>query len=241
MNGRRRIVFLALFVFCTAAVWAPTADSAPVETHRGYYVFGHEVRTFQPCGSDRVLWVKAEQQISQQLREQHQQLTTKPYEPVYIEIAGYFTEKATAGFAADYEGQIVIESVDLVRAMQQGDCSNAATAGDSITGVVWKWQQTRLGDGQTMLPDDPDRYTIAFQPDGNLAIRADCNRVRGNYTIENTSLAIETTFSTRAMCPPDSLEQTYLKHLNAAAIYFMQEGSLFVDLQADTGTMKFSK
>jgi heat shock protein HslJ len=120
--------------------------------------------------------------------------------------------------------------------------ADSTTAAEkSITGIVWKWQQTRLGDGQTFVPGNPERYTIAFQPDGSLAIRADCNRVGGNYTSQNTSLTIETTFSTRAMCPPDSLDQVFLKHLNSAAIYFVREGALYIDLQADTGTMKFNR
>jgi len=118
---------------------------------------------------------------------------------------------------------------------------STTAAGESITGIVWKWQQTRLGDGQTFLPENPDRYTIAFQTDGSLAIRADCNRVGGMYTLQNTSLTIETTFSTRAMCPPDSLDQVFLKHLNAAAIYFTREEALHIDLKADTGTMTFSR
>jgi len=32
-----------------------------------------------------------------------------------------------------------------------------------------------------------------------------------------------------------------LRDLNAAAIYFMREGHLHIDLKYDTGTMKFSK
>lgn len=117
--------------------------------------------------------------------------------------------------------------------------ADSVAAEEGITGITWRWQQTSLGDGHTTIPDDPLRYTIAFQPDGRLAVRADCNRVGGKYTIDNASLTIETTFSTRAMCPPDSLEHTYLKHLNAAAIYFIREGALHIDLQADTGTMTF--
>jgi heat shock protein HslJ len=241
MSADRRFALSALVFFCALFFWAPIVGAAQAEVHRGYYVFGHEVRTFQPCGSDTVFWVKAEADISKQLREAHQKLTSKPYEPVYVEVKGYFADKAAAGFAADYEGQIVIEAVDLVRARQENDCSPVAAAQESLTGIVWKWQQTLLGDGQTAVPDNPDRYTIAFQPDGSLAIRADCNRVGGNYTIEETSLTIETTFSTRAMCPPDSLDQTFLKHLNAAAIYFMRQGALFIDLQADSGAMEFSK
>ena len=73
---------------------------AQAESYRGFYVFAHEVRTFQPCGSDQVYWVKADQKISQQLREEHQKLTSKPYEPVYVEVKGYLRQKAAEGFAA---------------------------------------------------------------------------------------------------------------------------------------------
>jgi hypothetical protein len=44
-----------------------------------------------------------------------------------------------------------------------------------------------------------------------------------------------------AACPPDSLEQTFIKDLNAAVIYFIHEGNLYLDLKYDTGTMKFSR
>jgi heat shock protein HslJ len=135
---------------------------------------------------------------------------------------------------------LVVAAAVLISAPPSAVCGGPA-ASDSITGIEWRWQQTLLGNGQSAVPDDPGRYTIAFQPDGTLYIRADCNRVGGNYTIKNSSLMIETTHSTRAMCPPDSLDQTFLKHLNAAAIYFMREGHLYIDLKYDTGTMKFSK
>jgi hypothetical protein len=43
------------------------------------------------------------------------------------------------------------------------------------------------------------------------------------------------------MCPPDSPVQVFLKHLNAAAIYFMREGQLYIDLKFDAATMELSK
>ncbi len=238
--GIRRAASLALVFLCALSFWPSAIGLVQAESFRGFYVFGHEVRTFQPCGSEMVYWVKSGAEVSTRLREEHHKLTAIPYQPVYVEVKGHFAEKAAAGFAADYDGQIVIEAVHLVRAKNEIDCSPAA-ADEGITGIVWKWQQTRLGDGQTSAPEDSTRYTIAFQLDGSLAIRADCNRVGGNYTIENSSLTLETTFSTRAMCPPNSLDQTFLKHLNAAAVYFMREGALYIDLQGDTGTMRFSK
>jgi heat shock protein HslJ len=237
------VIFLASIAF-----FAPAASLARAESYRGFYAFGHEVRTFQPCGSEHVYWVSAEAELAKRLRDEHQKLTSKPYEPIYIEIQGHVTDKATEGFAADYDGQIVIEALDLVQARQKENCSPTAASRISSTddvfpaaGVVWQWQQTRYNNDQRAAPDDPSRYTIIFQPDGSLNIRADCNRAGGKYTVQDSRLTIEVTHSTRAACPPDSLWQTFLKNLNAAAIYFMREGHLYIDLKYDTGTMKFSK
>ena len=131
---------------------APVSCRAQSESYRGFYVFGHEVRTFQPCGSDQVYWVKADQKTSLQLREEHQKLASKPYEPVYVEVKGYVTQKAAEGFAAEYDGQIVIDGIDLVRARQNDDCGPVAAAERSMTSIVWRWQQTRYNNDQLAVP-----------------------------------------------------------------------------------------
>ncbi len=111
---------------------------------------------------------------------------------------------------------------------------------EDITGVEWKWQQSLYSNDQKAIPPDPTHYTIIFQPDGILNVRADCNRAGGTYTAKNKSIGIKVTHSTMAMCPPDSLDANFLKDLDAAAIYFFNEGYLYLDLKYDTGTMKFS-
>jgi len=219
----------------------PSVCNAKTEAYRGFYIFGHEVRTFQPCGSNKVYWVKAEPGISKKLREEHQKLTVKPYESIYVELQGRLLAKAAEGFAADYDGQIAIEAVDLVQAKQKEDCSAAVNVVEDIIGVTWKWQQSRYNNDTEAKPQDPSRYTIAFRPNGALNIRADCNRAGGKYTIQKSRLAVEVTHSTRAACPTDSLEQTFLRDLNSAAIYFIREGDLYIDLKYDSGTMKFSR
>jgi hypothetical protein len=45
--------------------------------------------------------------------------------------------------------------------------------------------------------------------------------------------------STRAACPLGSLEQDYIRDLNAAAIYFFKADALYVNLKNSAGTMKF--
>ncbi len=89
------------------------------------------------------------------------------------------------------------------------------------------------------MPPGPDHYTLKLLPDGKVSIRADCNLGGGVYTLRGNEISIEITHTTRAACPPESLEQTYIRDLNAAVIYFMKGDFLYIDLKYDTGTMKF--
>ena len=114
-------------------------------------------------------------------------------------------------------------------------------ASEDITGVEWKWEQTLYGNDHKVVPDDASHYTIRFNPDGILNIRADCNRAGGKYTRNGKSIAIEITHSTMAACPPRSLEGPFLKDLTAGAIIFIKNGDLFLDLKFDSGTMKFRR
>lgn len=134
---------------------------------------------------------------------------------------------------------LVVSAVIVI--INSAGLAGGAPDTEDITGVVWKWHQTRYNNDQQSVPDDPTRYTIAFNLDGTLNIRADCNRGGGTYTTEGKSITIEVTHTTRAMCPPESLDQNFIKDLNAVKIYFFSEEYLYLDLQYDSGTMKFDR
>ena len=95
-----------------------------------------------------------------------------------------------------------------------------------------------------MKIEDPARYTITFdeamEGTGQAAIKADCNDVAATYTVDGSSISILAGPSTLAACPEDSLDQQYLTNLSYAAIFFFEEGDLFLDLMADGGTMRFA-
>jgi len=112
---------------------------------------------------------------------------------------------------------------------------------DKINGVVWIWQHTRYNNDTEVIPPDPTHYTMVLNTDGTINVRIDCNRGGGTYSIDEGSITIEVTHTTRAMCPPDSLDQTFIKDVNAARVYFFSEGDLSLDLKYDTGTMKFGR
>lgn len=111
--------------------------------------------------------------------------------------------------------------------------------GADIIGIVWKWEQLTTPVGVTTV-DDPDKYIVEFQPDGNVAVLADCNSGSGTYTIDGGSISIEIGAMTMAACPPGSLSDEFVKNLNAAAIYFTEGDNLFIDLKFDSGTMRFA-
>ena len=86
------------------------------------YVYGHEVESFHPCGDTTTFWFIAPTRQSSWLHAQHDSLTTKPYQPIYIEAFGRAAEKATEGFAADYTALWRSDSVVRIRAAQATDC-----------------------------------------------------------------------------------------------------------------------
>lgn len=94
---------------------------------------------------------------------------------------------------------------------------------------------------QEFRVEDPESYLLTFQPDRRVTIKADCNNATGNYSLEDNKIKIDIGPMTRAMCPPGSRSDDFIKYLQSAAIYFYKDNNLFLDLMADGGTMEFAQ
>lgn len=116
--------------------------------------------------------------------------------------------------------------------------SFVATAPLPLIGPVWQWVCTLYGDDRKVSPSSPEKYTVTFDLNGAVNVRADCNQKGGTYRTGGQSLAIEINRSTMAMCPEDSLEGTFVRDLTGAGLWFVKDGDLYIDLQFDTGTMQ---
>ena len=112
-----------------------------------------------------------------------------------------------------------------------------------LTGTVWQWVQTLYNDDRRAMPPEPQNYAVQFLEDGTLSVKADCNMKGGSWSAspEEKRIAIEITHSTMAACTEGSLENEFVRGLSGAAIYFMKDGDLYIDLKYDSGTMRFSK
>ena len=97
------------------------ADGARVA---GAYVFGHEVRSFQPCGSWKIYWAKpVTPEISALLRKYHTELAARSYGRIYVVVSGRPSDENTVGFANSYDGYFEIS--DVLQAARQipPDCA----------------------------------------------------------------------------------------------------------------------
>jgi para-nitrobenzyl esterase len=108
--------------------------------------------------------------------------------------------------------------------------------GAALGGTSWQLVKFQGGDGKTLTPDDKTKYTIAFNKDGSLAARIDCNRGRGTWKSSGPNqLKFGPLALTRAMCPPGSLHDRIVKDWDLVRSYVIKDGHLFLSLMADAG------
>ncbi len=99
----------------------PSANDARQAT-KGHYIYGHEESSFRPCGQNKTFWVNGSIKNLTMLEQKYRSLTSKPYEPVFAELSGEFTGKASDGFAMDYDGQFQLTAIIRVNKKSADDC-----------------------------------------------------------------------------------------------------------------------
>jgi heat shock protein HslJ len=108
-----------------------------------------------------------------------------------------------------------------------------------VVGKVWQWESWNSPVEQIDVTT-PERYTLQLMPNGTMRARFDCNRGGGPYTIGEGRLAFGPMRSTRMACPHDSLGSRFSTELARVTSFFVEEGTLYLELPVDSGTMRFS-
>ena len=156
------------------------------------------------------------------------------------------TFPAAAQYRIEEEGAVLVivwadGASDTYRAADAtSDTTPAGAVDAALVGKTWQWLGT-ITAKEPVTVADSTRYTIEFQEDGTAAIKADCNIVIAQFTADGSAMSILPGPSTLVACPEDSQADLFTQQLSGAAIYFFQDGDLFIDLMADSGTMHFSE
>ncbi|MBK7919984.1 MAG: META domain-containing protein [Chloroflexi bacterium] len=106
-------------------------------------------------------------------------------------------------------------------------------------GTTWQWVSLTTPVEQRPLTT-PRATPSPSTPMARAAIKADCNNVVASYTTDGSALRIIPGPTTLAACPEDSLGDQFVANLSNAAIYFFQDGDLFMDMAFDSGTLRFA-
>ncbi len=130
--------------------------------------------------------------------------------------------------------------VELAAPPAEAPAPAEPAAETNIFGVLWQWTGTAYGDGSTLTVDDPTRYTLLLQVDGTLQVQADCNQGAGSYVVDGNNLTFGPIAMTAMACPPDSLDGQFLQELGTVVTYVTDGPDLVLNLEADSGNMRFS-
>jgi heat shock protein HslJ len=137
------------------------------------------------------------------------------------------------------EGELKLESSEVL-SEDAGEVLSGDTTETGLTGVEWQWVEYQEMDDSLLVVGNPQVYTLVFEPQGEVQIKADCNRVLGRYTMDGSQITIELGPSTLVACPPDSLSEQYLSLLSDVVSYVMRDGNLYLAVKYDSGIMKFT-
>jgi len=141
---------------------------------RGLLVLGHEARSLQLCADARVFWLQAPAPLRQQLETEYRRFAKRPYEAVYVELEGAFSEHTASGFAADYDGTILVREVRSV----SRDGVDACGAGQPV--IAREPAATEKAATYVFVCDEQTAYTVrttaakawVFHPNGTLMLPA---------------------------------------------------------------------
>lgn len=123
---KQAIVFVVLLgVAATACNRTDKAEGekSNLKTVKGLYSFGPEMKSFTLCEDNREYWVT---DSVKNLELSYSNLGfEKPYEPVYVELEGYFTKSDTATVSPDFDSTLVVMKVlKISKEIPDGPCAN---------------------------------------------------------------------------------------------------------------------
>jgi heat shock protein HslJ len=111
-----------------------------------------------------------------------------------------------------------------------------------LAGTTWVLVQFQSSDDAIgiLVPPRRERYTLAFNADGTLAMQLDCNRANARWTASSVTarggaLSLAPGAMTRAMCGQGAMDTRIAQDFARVRSYTLERGQLHLALEADGG------
>ena len=88
-------------------------------------------------------------------------------------------------------------------------CDENPVSPTEIRNVTWKLESIERPGTATITVPNPDQFTVRFETNGRLAVRADCNTCGGGYVLDGSSVSISNLACTLIACPVPGLDTTF--------------------------------
>ncbi len=123
-NASNLIMLLTFLVLnaCSSIAGSQPQSDVIEKTVIGHYIYGHEVNSFQPCNEKEVFWVNGSNRLLELMAKKYSDFAAQPYDEVFVEIIGNFEDRASDGFAMDYDGQIYVMKMVHKKKKIDTDC-----------------------------------------------------------------------------------------------------------------------
>ncbi|KAA9131660.1 META domain-containing protein [Marinihelvus fidelis] len=113
-------------------------------------------------------------------------------------------------------------------------------AGSQLADTAWSLVKIQSMDDSVAEPSADTAYTITFNADGRASMQVDCNRGAGSWeSVSPGQLTFGPLALTRAMCPPGSIHDRFVRELEYVRTYVMRDGNLYLATMADGSILEF--
>ena len=204
--------------------------------YRGDYTYGHEVNVFCPDINSQCYWLSGDTpaDVHDSLQQLISENSATPYASFCVLVEGIVDRRSPrSGFAADYDGLIVISRLIGTCAEStlviESDLQHHRWVLDSIDG-----ETSSVGDKDGMIPD------LDFGEKLHVTGNTGCNRFSGQAELRGEYFQIPALASTRRLCSPpeNDLERRLQTVLSGNSLISLDE-ERYLTLSTDETVLRY--
>ena len=118
--------------------------------------------------------------------------------------------------------------VILILAAGAVGCDESPTGPTELVDITWKLESVaRVGSALVTVPN-PEQFTIRFETNGTLSVRADCNTCTGRYVLDGSTVSIGNLACTLVACPTPGVDTLFTSGLQNAKTVTVNNNNLIM-------------
>lgn len=107
-------------------------------------------------------------------------------------------------------------------------CDESPTGPTELVDITWKLETVaHVGSALVTVPN-PDQFTVRFETNGTLSVRADCNTCTGRYVLDGSTVSIGNLACTLVACPTPGVDTLFTSGLQNAKTVTVNNDNLIM-------------